>query len=174
MKRTPHFWPILNSNSNRQQVVLPAAVAQVNWSCLVQSNGDKNSSRNAAATNVFGTLLQSIAYLDFTVAPGQCTWLSVSTGKLWGYLILPTKVNWKIYREWKNDAKFATIFLAKRVDKCIKCVVCCLCRLVGYLFAILAAKTRSLFYSCFAWTSAMETKLGVVLLEMQHNALAQY
>ncbi|CAH0520518.1 unnamed protein product [Peronospora belbahrii] len=128
----------------------------------------------------FGAFLASNADLDFTLAPGgQCTWLSVSGGALWVFLIPPTLVNWNIYRAWKNDSKCATMFVAECVDKCIKCVVSAGSTLLvpaGRMFARFAGGVQScsLFHGYFACTSAMETQLGIVLLEMQHNVLAQY
>ncbi|KAG3117884.1 hypothetical protein PI124_g4263 [Phytophthora idaei] len=162
------------------KVAPPVVVTQVDWSNLMVSNNDENSSGNAANTNVFGAFLESNAYLDFTLAPGgQCTWLSVSSGELWMYLIPPSSANFDVYRAWKNDPDFATAFLAERVDKCIKCVVSrgsILLVPAGWMFARFAGGVQScsMFHGLFASTSAMEAQLRVVLLEMQHDALAQY
>ncbi|CAH0474459.1 unnamed protein product [Peronospora belbahrii] len=153
--------------STQLQVAPPVAVAHLNWHCLIFGNADDETST-------------SNADLDFTLAPGgQCTWLSVSGGALWVFLIPPTLVNWNIYRAWKNDSKCATMFVAECVDKCIKCVVSAGSTLLvpaGRMFARFAGGVQScsLFHGYFACTSAMETQLGIVLLEMQHNVLAQY
>ncbi|ETM42308.1 hypothetical protein L914_12022 [Phytophthora nicotianae] len=169
----------LQQTPMQMKVAAPLAVTQVDWSGLVVSNNE-NSSGNAVNTNVFGAFLASNAYLDFAIAPGgQCTWLSVSSGELWVYLIPPTSNNFEAYRDWKNDPDFATAFLAERVDKCIKCVVSTGSTLLvpaGWIFARFAGGVQScsLFHGFFACTSAMDAQLSVVLLEMQHDALAQY
>ncbi|KAK1940586.1 Lysine-specific demethylase 7B [Phytophthora citrophthora] len=162
------------------KVAAPIAVSQVNWNCLMESNNGEENLRNTANGNVFGTFLEANAFLDFTLAPGgQCTWLSVSGGELWVYLIPPTSAAFDAYRAWKCDPDFATAFLAERVEKCIKCVVSAGSTLLvpaGWTFARYAggAQSCSLFHGFFACTSAIEGQLGVVLLEMQHDALAEY
>lgn len=162
------------------QVAPPVAVTQVDWHNKILSKLDDNVSETRTPPNVFGAFYAKNTYLDFTLAPGgQCTWLSVSSGELWVFLIAPTSVNVDAYRKWRTDPDFATLFLPEQVDKCIKCVVRAGASLLlpaGWLFARYAGGTQScsLFYGYFACTAAMEAQLGVVLLEMHDNALAQH
>ncbi|EEY69959.1 uncharacterized protein PITG_06502 [Phytophthora infestans T30-4] len=162
------------------KVAPPVAVTQVDWINLIISNNDKSSSGNAVNSNVFGAFLEANAYLDFTLAPGgQCTWLSVSAGELCVYMIPPSSASFDAYREWKSDPNSASAFLFERVDKCIKCAVSAGSTLLvpaGWMFARFAGGVQScsLFLGFFACTTAMEAQLGVVLLELQHDALAQY
>ncbi|OWZ05000.1 hypothetical protein PHMEG_00022993 [Phytophthora megakarya] len=170
----------LHQTTMELQVAPPVAVVQVDWSCLLSHNGDENSSGNATNTNVFGTFLEANTYLDFTIAPGgQCTWLSVSGGELWVYLIPPTTANLCIYRDWKNGSGLESAFLAERVEKCIKCVLNASSTLLvpaGWIFARYAGGVQScsVFGGLFACTSAMEAHVRAVLLELQHDTLAQY
>ncbi|GMF32991.1 unnamed protein product [Phytophthora lilii] len=170
----------LQQTPTQLQVAPPVAVAQVDWNFVVSNNGDEHSSGNAANTNVFGAWLGTNAYLDFTIAPGgQCTWLSVSAGELWVYLVPPTTANLEVYRDWRSNPDFATAFLPERVDKCIRCVVSAGSTLLvpaGWMYARFAGGVQScsLFHGFFACTAAMESQLGVVMLEMQHDTLAQY
>ncbi|KAL4167449.1 hypothetical protein KRP22_012933 [Phytophthora ramorum] len=162
----------LQQTPMQTQVAAPVAVAQVAWSDLDKSSG------NAANGDKFGVFLERNAYLDFALAPGgQCTWLSVSAGELWVYLIPP--VNLDAFRDWKSDPDSATAFLAERVDKCIKCVVSAGSTLLvpaGWMYARFAGGVQScsVFHGFFACTAAMDAQLSVVMLELQHEALAQY
>ncbi|CAI5717141.1 unnamed protein product [Hyaloperonospora brassicae] len=163
------------------RVAPPMAVARVDWRSLLPSSRANGPQASASASaNVLGAFLECNSYLDFTLTPGgQCVWLSVSAGELWVYFIPPSDTNWKIYQAWKNDRDFATIFLAERVDTCIKCAVSAGSTLLipaGWMFARFAGGVQScsLFYGLFTCTSAMAAQLGVVLLEMQHQTLVQY
>ncbi|KAG7386932.1 JmjC domain-containing histone demethylation protein 1 [Phytophthora boehmeriae] len=106
----------------QSKVDAPVAVTQVDWHNLLPNNDDgSGSTGNATNPNVFGVFLGANAYLDFVVAPGgQCTWLSVTGGELWVYLIPPTKENTVAFRDWKSDPDFATAFLPEKTEKCIK------------------------------------------------------
>ncbi|KAE8994980.1 hypothetical protein PR003_g17874 [Phytophthora rubi] len=167
----------LRQTSMQLQVAAPVAVTQVDWSCLASNENDGSSSTNS---NAFGAFLEANAYLDFTLAPGgQCTWLSVSAGELWVYLIPPTSTNLDAYRDWKNDPDFASAFLPERTDKCIKCVVGAGSTMLvpaGWMYARFAGGTQScsVLYGYFACTAGMDAQLAVVMLETQHDALAQY
>ncbi|EGZ04625.1 hypothetical protein PHYSODRAFT_535949 [Phytophthora sojae] len=170
----------LRQVSMQVQVAPPVAVAQVDWSRMGPNSTDGNSTSNAPNSNVFGAFLEANAYLDFTLAPGgQCTWLSVSAGELWVYLIPPTSTNMDAYRDWKNGPDLAAAFLPERADKCIKCVVGAGSTILvpaGWMFARFAGGVQScsMFYGYFACTAGMDAQLVVVMLEMQHDALAQY
>ncbi|GMF51849.1 unnamed protein product [Phytophthora fragariaefolia] len=170
----------VHQTSMQTQVAPPTAVAQVDWNRFISSNNDASASANAANTNVFGAFMEANAYLDFTLAPGgQSTWLSVTAGELHVYLIPPTLTNLDAYRDWKNDPDFASGFLPERMDKCIRCVVSTGSTMLipaGWIYARYAGGVQncSIFYGFFACTAGMNAQLSVVMLEMQHDALAQY
>ncbi|RLN98136.1 hypothetical protein BBJ28_00002463 [Nothophytophthora sp. Chile5] len=179
----------LLETSLRAQVAPPIAVTEVDWHYLLPSSAGRSSAASSSSggtpsqsanPNIFGVFLSSHAYLDFALAPGgQCTWLSVSDGELWAYLIPPTTANTRAFREWKNEPNAASQFLAEQVDKCIKCVVTAGSSLLlpaGWMYAQFAGDVQScsLYRGFFACTAALDAQLAVVALENQHNALSQY
>ncbi|CEG45319.1 phd-finger protein [Plasmopara halstedii] len=159
------------------QVAPPLAVTQVDWQKLIMSKIHENNSKEDATSNIFAAFLERNAYLDFIIVPsGQSTWLSVSSGELWVFLIPPTSVNFEAYRKWRKNSDFVTLFLPEQVNKCIKCVVRTGHSLLipaGWMFARYAGEMEScsLFFGYFACTAALEAQMEIVLLEMQHDTL---
>lgn len=168
------------------RVAAPEAVAAIDWRSTLSSAAGASGSlyqmhQQRPEADVVGCFLGANAFLDFQIAPGgRNTWLSVSHGELWAFLIPPTPAHLRAFQQWKctpsptsSSPSSASpppsrVFLAELVDKCIKCVVPADASLVvpaGYALALFAAQGDdcSFFSGLFSATSPLDKQLQVVL-----------
>lgn len=168
-----------------QRVAAPEAVAAVDWRYSLSSHYQQMQE-----ADVVGCYLGLNAFLDFQIAPGgRSSWISVSSGELWVFMVPPTAAHLRTFQQWKltppsassaaNALPPSRIFLPELVEKCIKCVVSSGASIIvpaGYAIALFAAQSDdcSFFSGLFSATSAIDKQLQVVLdLEMQSTRQQQ-
>ncbi|TMW62298.1 hypothetical protein Poli38472_009791 [Pythium oligandrum] len=149
----------------RQEVAAPVAVTEIDWHYVLPSSNGTNA--RVPNPEIYGTLCGAGTFHDFTVSPDtKSTWISVSNGEISVFLIEPTTGNVRAFRDWKSSTREppAAVFLAERVEQCIKCDVKSMATLVipsGWIYAIYAEHGGSYFSGFFGNTVTLTTQLDV-------------
>lgn len=170
------------------RVAPPAAVAEVDWHFTLPNTADAlSSSPQSSASSpqsslsataranpdTFGTYFGAGSFQDFAISRGgKSTWLSVTDGAAWVFLIPPTHEHLRSFEHWQRAAEPAAtrVFLAERVSTCIRCVVNAASTLfvpAGWIYAIYADTDCSFYSGYFSMTVGLYHQLRV--LEMEAN-----
>lgn len=190
-KTTPvnaHFR--VQDTSYRSVVVAPGAVAEVDWHlALPSASGSSPSSSPSSSSaspsaqqgasgsvnpDTFGSFFGAGSFQDFAISRGgKSSWISVSDGDAWVFLVAPTHENYRSFEDWKCTVEPAParVFLAERVDHCIRCVVSKNSTLfvpAGWMFAIYSERGCSFFSGFFSMTASLSAQMRV--LEMEASA----
>jgi hypothetical protein len=143
----------------RSQVVIPLAVAAIDWHQLLPIPNEE----------VYGALFGPHSYQDFRLnLAGKSTWIYMSEGEAWVYLIPPLEKNLEAYHRWHNSSFKSTTFLADYTDKCIKCVVDASETLFipgGWMYSVYSEKGCALFAGFFLHTMNLHNQIQVMKRE---------
>lgn len=171
----------------QNQVAAPIAVSEVDWRYMVSnqnasssssSPGGSKSPQQGSNPDIFGSYFGANSFQDFTVTPGgKCSWLSVSDGDAWVFLIPPTRDNLRGFQDWRRSSEPAParVFLAEHVDSCIKCVVSKSSTLFipsGWMYAVFSEQGCSFFMGFFSMTVSLCSQVRVLEMEAASDHIA--